>query len=310
MGIVSVQQKGRPKGKFILDGFAREYEGTYQVITTDYTVTLLEVALANLGVAGRIPRWGERLSLDPGAIVVDVAPEQIDDDDPTVWEVRVTWRSFSADPDRQQESGGGSGENPENTNPLLQPPKIKWGTKYVRIGVRETIDTPSRQIVNSAGAPFKNLEIDLPLTTLTINRNEPVFNPFTMDLYKGKVSSNIWQDRTPGRWKCTDIVGEDDYRDGVFYVRVQYDFLLDKPPLYFHQLALLDAGPYYLEAVDVGPPSPRTEMTGTGGFAGDVLLDGAGGKLAANAEPVRLDFNVIDSANFDDLNLPDPAYQP
>ena len=320
--IVSVDEADKRKGSIGLDGFTRSYSRTFIVVTSDSSVEQLQVKLAT-----GIPRVGDFYSvgtgadqwIDFGALCRTVSAEPLDPDERTVWIVTVDYSSKTGDAELQQGggvpglpqtgSGGGDKNNPQLANPLFAPYKVRWGSRKVPRTRLTTVDVPPLPIVNSAGEPFDPPpSVEVSLRTCTVTRPEIGFSPFGSNYFENKTNSGSFQGRAAGRVLCESITGDYAFENGVNYWLVTYEFLFAP----HHDAELLDKGHYYLEGPGGSGPSPGastnvrvTPKTKTGQSVGEVLLDGlTGARLADGAEPETLRFKIRESADFDDLHMP------
>jgi hypothetical protein len=340
VAILKCEELPGREGQISLDGLARRYKRTFEVVTDDRNMAAGVVRLANLGPANRIPRLGEHYAaggvVDFGAIADDIQAVDPEPDYPFLWKVTVSYRSRTVNLTRQQGGGGGSPESPQNTNPILTPAKVTWGTRKVLRNVEHTVPDPvpgpnqgkTLPIVNSAGTPFDpKPQIEIGLRTLTIVRNEAQFRPFSTQLFIGTTNEKPFQASKPETALCEDIRGDLQYSNGTEYFSVTYEFTFapDDDPTFWY-VRQIDWGPKFLKQVN-GQWVLSTLASSTGAVLHDKLLldpgvvkkgallpgvdpktgiyDGTG---VGAAPPNVLKFQVRESNDFGDLHLPDPAW--
>lgn len=315
--IVSVDEVGTRQGSLSLSGLSRKYVRKFEVITSDAEVGQLQVELAaglpRIGASYVVPYWS-----DLGAIVTSISARQEDPEANTYWTVEVEYNSRTSDPQKSSGGGGGGGQPgaPQSANPLLEPAQIVWGKHEVLVARLRTIDelprSQERAIANSAGTPYDPPpQVPVPYRTLTITRNEERYRPFITSLYENTVNDRPFQGRPAYSCLCKSITAQDGYKDNYRYQIVRYEFHFAE----HHDIELLDKGSVYFNSDDTVNRKLIPFATSTGMTMGEGLLNGQGLALPRNAAgaftqaPVNLRFEVYYSQNFDDLDLPDPAYQ-
>jgi hypothetical protein len=261
----------------------REYTRSFRVITDNALTSSVSVRNA----AG-IPRLFDVYAdlggdVDTGAVVRRITETQTEE--PWVWEVLVEYSS-----NVQFEFN--------DVNPLLRPTEIKWGVnRFTRPFNRDLNLQPVR---NSAGTAFDPLpEMDDIRLALTLTRNEASFDASVAEDYINSVNADIFFGSEPGKVKCSSISAERAFDKNTFYWKVTYEFEIKGLGWAFY---LLDQG--YMEKGTA--PNTLVAMRDQFGavLTSPTLLDGAGHKLAAGADPVYLTFDAYPSLPFANLRLP------
>lgn len=270
----------------------RSYTREYRVITDDWTDGPKVVRQAT-----GIPRVGDPYApsgteTDTAAVVTSVTPRQ-NPEHPTVWLVRVEYRTRQIDPLQA------------NEDPLDRPAQIEWSFVPYRKVVWEDID--NNAIDSSAGEPFDPpVEIDDSRPVLRITRNESGFDPARAVEYQDAVNDAAFFGGAVGQVKVASISASNQFEAGIEFWRVSYEFHFRREGW---ALKVLDRGFLRLTA------GARTLATlpahdASGGkildqpVSAPILLDGAGAPLAVGGTPQYRTFNVYKSKDFSVLGLP------
>jgi hypothetical protein len=256
---------------------------------------------------------------DLGARCQSIEPK-VDQDNPLLWVVdcmftsepprRTALGERGYRPSRGQRGGrrlGGSGGGlrlPEgdrdgrSRDPANRDDEYEWSytdrRKVISAAhlVVDGIIQPAAPIANSAGFPFDPLpEIDDSRLTLTISRNEKDYDPRIAFTYGDKLNADPFFDFAPYTAKMRPPVARRFFEDGEFWWRVTYkiEFRTEEP---FWEIELLDAGYHALAGLEDVPyripdrdGNPVNEPW---------PLDGAGGQLEPDAEPVYRRFRPVE----------------
>jgi hypothetical protein len=207
--------------------------------------------------------------------------------DGNVWEVEVEFST--PDP-------GNGGPDQQDPNPLNRPAEIDWGDN--RITVVSEKDHNGDAYVNSAGDPFQNPpQTELFLPTLTHTRNEATFSAADQWFYLGTVNLDNFMGVGEGYARCVGYRGRRQYLAGFgYYWQVTRVFEFNENQ--WSPMKILDKGYRYLL-------DGSKKLASTNGVFHDkeILLDGSGGKLADDVDPVFLEFQPFWGAMFGPLNI-------
>ncbi len=166
--------------------------------------------------------------------VQTVSPKNFDAD-PLRWRVTVNYSNETEDQAEEDED-----------NPLSEPVKRQWRT--VSHEVPATKDRDGTAILNKAGVPY-----DPPLmrtvrnSIMQFDMNEPTFDDATADSYVGALNSLTFAGKAPGKVRCNDITAVEEFKNGVSYWKVHYEFEYNRRGW---QPEVLEMG--YLERVSGG----------------------------------------------------------
>lgn len=281
------------------DPLKTEYEKVFLVETDsnfDTWITIAaDVACEPLGQAYEIlDENGTIVESDPDAFLVkrDITQHE---DDPLKWDVKFKYSTEQPDQD---------------ANPLNRNAEIDW--KLVKYKKAVFKDVFGDTITNSAGEPFlPPREIELHYWRLTIVRNEAVFSSTSAEDYIDHVNLFAWYGWDDGTVKIVSIEPHLAHERGIYFWRVTYVLELKSniDPISLVELGwqeqYLDQGKNELIS---GALVPVT--AGGTGIIRDALLDGTGRKLGVGNTPVYITADLLDSVDFDPLNLPDPNALP
>jgi hypothetical protein len=178
-----------------------------------------EVVLAEAG-AGILPARGDtfidgRGNADPYAICQHITATE--SDDPQKWLVEALYTSEATEIAR------------EDVDPLLEAPKVVWGTEVVQ--QYSSVDINSVPIQSSAGELYPGGHAkERRIRTLKITRNEAVFDIDQADQFQETVNLDPIWGYQPGMVWLYEINSPDahKYRSGVTYAEVQYCFKMDR----------------------------------------------------------------------------------
>jgi hypothetical protein len=279
-----------------------DYERVFRVLTDnplDGPVTVLTAP----GIPKLLEAYADANgSVDGNAFCNKREPTQ-DQDDPTTWLVRCYYTT-----DVTQ-------------SPWLAPPEVTWGTeKYQRPAYaafnpfypnpNDKSVTQFVPVINSAGEMFDPPPMfDDSRPTLTVRRNELVYNQAIAVLYQDAVNSDNFAGFAPGVAKMDSITAVSKQAGPITYWEVTYT-------IHFRRegwaLLLLDSG--YSEAVpdpnNAGKLIKRLIYDPSGHpVSSQWPLNGVGQKLVLdttkpiNEQLVFLSFNVYKALAFADLRL-------
>lgn len=275
------------------DDFSREYSIPYRVEFDG-----MDVSPGIAGTAPGIPvlyaeyNFGD--DIDFGARAIRIHAEQ-DREAPRWWNVDVTFRTLSSDP----------AENIVAENPLERAPKIQVKRTIVEeviVGVVDTANTDSPEddtfiagpMKNSAGEPFDPPPTyERTLVSIVVTKNMPFFEPDWLTL-NDCVNSSVFLGKPPRTIKLSIDDSEREFENGYAFWPVTFEFRYRKETW---DRRTLDQGTYYFE----GDEKQTFETSDGASRVGN--LDGDGGKLAADADPVFLRDRVYPEYDFNALGL-------
>jgi len=315
MAVINVCELWRGRtGSWGEDG-KRSWVRIFRVKTDSIYTGSLSVLVAS---GGQLPRIGdpyqeaEGLATDLGARCRSLTPNQTDD--PWTWEVVANYDNEAPDPTTQEnqqpgednggddggdsggEGGGEGGEGPGD--PTLVPAEFTFtweqGTR-----VLELVDPNGNAVpvVNSANQTF-DPPVEIPYSHPVIicsaaQRNASL--AWTL-LYQDAVNSDRLQIRDltiePGQAKVRGISIAEKHTNGITYDQVTIELELNFD--YWNPLKILDQGFYFLDGADW---SPCVDVNGDP-LSQPALLDGNGGQLAANGQPVFIDIDAFRALPF------------
>lgn len=327
MGFVSVKElfPGRQGSDTIQRNF--RHTRVFEVITDDPTIDDFVA-----GAAPGVPRNGDLHPSNPFAVMVDISATQ-SDQSYYIWTVVCEYSSDLVEAQAREglqyddngdavaptpNMAGGPGDRQDN--PLDRPLVWSTDTEEREVPVLEWLEGGEppfdpwpaafgRKVVNSAGDPF-----DPPLTQtefiglVTVEKNYPIPHDilnlrYQVDLHN-KCNDDNWRGFNPGTMMVRKVRASSQFENNVFFARVSFTFAYNSGGW---QPKIEDAG--YNKRVGVGStPDPyrrvpimvRDEDTGeTAGKDKPHLLDGLGQPLAADAEPVVLQFWTRDRIDFE-----------
>ena len=207
MAIVSKATLFKQSGSIGRD-LVRTYKLTYLVKTDAPEDTAADIMLdATIGLPVQFvtPMPG-----DPRAVAVSLDSCERLENDPNSWHVSYTFDNAS----RQRDSSNDS--DPTDLSPILDY-GVETMTRHVTKGVD---DAPH---LNAAGDPFEPVEVEDYQNYLTAERCELTFNFTVAGLYNNAVNSDYFHGAAPGTLRVK-IVPKQQFRNGVEYFRVRYEF--------------------------------------------------------------------------------------
>lgn len=278
-----------------------QYRRVYLVQSDSDSVGPLQIAFCP-GVPLLGFPYATSTETDATCLVVDRKVQQVTGSR-RLWAVELTYSNKHEDPEENQN---------EQEQLELEPPEVEFSFETYRVpleGKVKLINSSGIEEVNkfggattSAGEPFDPPpEIDASRPVLTVSRNELVFNSVLAITYENAVNSDAFLGANPGQVRVQGISARRQYKKGLRYWRVQYQFVYRKETW---DLELLDIGTWYLEAnaqgtiekkrfvTDDDPPQPRLG-----------LLNGFGVANDAEAPPVFRRFEVYPRLPFANLNI-------
>lgn len=209
------------------------------------------------------------------------------------WTADVIYSSRTTDPDKA--GPGKSG----NTSPLSEPADISWSSGATTEIVEK--DTNGDAILNSVGEAFDPpVEIQVAQPTLTVVQNESTFSGETALDYVFRVNTAPFAGAAAGKLLCTSIGATQEYQNGTTFWKVTYQFMYRESgwqKSLLNQSMIEKDGSDYVRIKD----SDGQFVTEPVPIAADgTAIDRA--NLPASA--VFLDFDVYETADFNDLDLP------
>lgn len=213
-----------------------------------------------------------------------------------LWEITYNYSSKGED-DKGEE------------NPLLKPVKIKVRTNRFEKPIE--VDLEDVMILNSATMPF-----DPPVTkddarpTVTIMRNVPYFDLQILEDYKNATNEDAFLGRPQYFWKVSDLSADmawwDDHGILVQYWEVEME--IEGNPDLWEPVSILDRGRYEFGSDSPDPTAPQKLVPIRAGednrpIQDPVPLNGNGGRLPSDGDPVFLDFSFYPPQSFGALGL-------
>lgn len=201
-----------------LDQFiTREYTRVFRVITNDPKDEPWVVGSA-VGLPILFdPYQGQNGVIDLNSRALRIEPRQ-SDDDPYIWEVVIEYGTKFNGIDASHYSA-----NPASyENPTLRPADVEWG--YVSFQKPIDTDLLNNAVVNSAQDAFDPAPlVDDHRPTLTISRNELVFDPSVAITYMDAVNTDVFFGALPGQAKVAGISANREFEHNLFFWRVTYE---------------------------------------------------------------------------------------
>lgn len=280
--------------KLTEDGVRREASQVY-VVKADSASDNAATIMATSGV----PQFGTVFTGDTRLGVRQRTPRRIGNS--LLWEITINWSSNTKKREEEQE---------EDQPPTERPPVISGDAEVIRLPfVRDSIFTETKPLVASNKQPFLNTPSrDVYVDVLTYTRYEDTFPQAKKVTFQGKVNLS---DVTVGgvtygqKQALISRISYDNGSevDGEWVWRVTYVFkfhpeAVDGSGNGGWMRAFLDQGYFYTDANDnIQHFADDTDSPTTGN------LDGDGGKLDADEDPVFLWFNEFEAVDFTQLNL-------
>ncbi len=207
-----------------------------------------------------------------------------------IWRATIEYTNRPLRIDQQNELG----------NPLDKP--IVVSGSFVRAMKAATEDRNEDPILNSAGEPYAPApEIDDSRDSLIVERNTATIDLAYRAALRDKVNSNAQWGLEPRTIKlCQWLYTIEYYAANFYYIANRWEFEIDVKKWNFRRL---DMGRRELIDGEFVPIMANDEH-----IREPVLLDGAGERLVAPADPVMLESEIYDEAAFSGLPLPDPLF--
>lgn len=289
--LVGVKHGGRGGG--VGNNWARKYSTTYVVETDSVDDGVQAVLTAVDPTTGlRIPYVGNTYALgnevDTASWCQSVEAKEDDDGNGVQWTVTAEFAAY--DP------------TAFSANPTEWPLRVEFSAAtYDRV---VWFDVNGDPILNSAHDRFDDpLTRDESRVLIIVTRNELV-RDFAIDFastYNDKINSDTWNGFAPYSVKIGAITSGQPQTgpDGSVYYAVTYPFAIDRN---LWRKTLLDQG---LAELDNGSPARQKPILDADGqpVGEAVPLNGSGKRLATNATPVSLDFDILEEIAFSGLNL-------
>jgi hypothetical protein len=289
----------------------RTYSERYRCISNDVNESQLTV-LADV----RLPRRLARKFDDDAARAVK--RNAVQTDAPYVWDATI---DYSTEIDGKLIDPA-TGEPKPFENPLDDPPSYEWDTEDVPC-VREYDARGNLYLMSSMEKPDPAKEDVETVLSYRIERNELYYDgrPSIAILYKGTVNKTTFRGFEKWAVKCKRISWKELYRNGIWYSRVTYEFLVKYALKVLPRLGVdvskwsiiekwmpeyvLDQGFY-----EIVPPNnpPQVLMLDRRGqpLSAPVPLDGKGRRLDVTAVPFLPFYHErypFPEADFAELNL-------
>ncbi len=219
MSVISVQEIWPGRDSDSEFSKSRTHKRVFRVLTDSHSD---DGTVA--GSAAGLPVPYEQHPGDPGARATKQTVTQ-DTASPRKWIVTVEYST-------------GTQEQEEDDNPLNEPVKRSWSVQ--KISRLLTKNTSGKAVLNAAGDPFDPpAELPRSLTMVKFVRNEASFGGSTIRQYIDKINSRPFGGAAVECIRCDSITADENFKNGVSYFTVTYEFLED--PLGW-QPKLLEAG--------------------------------------------------------------------
>jgi hypothetical protein len=326
MAVVSIAQEAPDSPKATFELGQHVITRKFKVQTDSFSDGPGTVALA-IGVPRLFQPYVFGREYLPFCRVREVEPERIAPNS-LWWIVTVTYRTPELKGGAQGDggnssgsdasSGDGGGTQTENDqqfeNPLLALAEIETHFQTQQQAIYAVYDTSKNPPTftaakSSAGEIFNPPPMkDSSTFVMTITRNEGILSPHPAlaVLYQDTVNSDSFWGCGAGQVKCQSITVQrqnKQYPDGTDfpYLRVTYTFHFKES----WDLSLLDKGSYYKDDIGGFPPVVnKVRFKSDDGNPIEGLLDGKGGKLGDDANPVFLPVRPYNRLPFAALGLP------
>ena len=290
--IVSIDEIGHGKRRasyhgsrynLALDAPEREWVHAYRVVTDDAQMdadSMLEAAwVSTAGQDGPLPNLWEQHPTDTDAYAVEFGIEETEH--PKRWLVTVTYQLAP--------------------KPWEEPGVWRISGAQTERAIEE--DVNGAALVNKAGDPF-DPPITVPdgYTVLTCAQNFQTIDTADIeDNFKFHTNVAEFRGHAAGAVLLADWSAEPDFKNGLHYWRTTYTFHArtrgwNSKPLnagFRQKLTLPVVGS---QLVSIRDPSGQI-------VSSPALLDNTGAKLAVGGTPIFLDFQVFNSADFNQLGL-------
>jgi hypothetical protein len=215
-------------------------------------------------------------------------------DDGFLWQVDC---KYSTKGDGDEEEG--------QENPILQPTQISVRTNRFTRAIDKDRSDPPLKIANSAGQGFDPpLEIDDSRPSLVLKKNVSYFSLAWLEEYKDATNSDDYLGFPQYFWKVASITADRTYWDAPDGSRFYYweaSLEIEGNDELWWPTKVLDRGRY-----QKGPGNtllPIRVGTDRKPVQDPVPLDGAGGNLGPDDDPIFLEFDVYKRRSFGALGL-------
>ena len=260
-------------------------------VTTDDTSDGPDTVCSAAGLPDILDSYAVGNDSVAGALLSSKSARRASSKDRKQWVVTCNYSTLEGDDDSEAE------------NPLDRPLDISWGSNSYTEPVDKDIN--GDPIDSSAGEPFDpSVERENSRPVLTVVKNQASFTASTKLDYENRINADTFYGAEPGWAKMADIQAQKAYENGVSYWRVTYQIEF-KPGGWTKEV--LDQGFYKLTTTGEGESATtQKELIKDKDnlpLNQPALLDGSGGELAANADPVFLDFEVYETAVFGQLGI-------
>lgn len=193
--------------------------------------------------------------------------------------------------------------NDPTQNPLAQPASVSFSAITQDVEIDEDVNGDPIQTVN--GEPIAGVTRPFTDLAITVRRNLPTFNPLSISEYMNKVNSVTWYGLPAGTVRIMDIAASNVFSNDLeywdvsitFQVRRGFGSVTDAKAWWYrtaHQGYIVDDG--------AGNKVYATDDNGVT-VAQPVMLNLSTGVQLAAGTGAYIEFQVLETADFNDLNL-------
>ena len=194
----------------------------------------------------------------------------------------------------------------ESNDPTEMPPEVRWTSEEYEEVLREDVEDQNKKVVTKCGEPLL-LTIKRVIPVLTIKRTETApFDPTKIVNYTNTVNSGAFWGAAAesalmagieANYKLVDTVnnGKKWFVDVTYTIKFRFEPNNSKP----WKARILHAGTKYFPKAG----AEAQKWMDVAGNTGTINLDANGLKLADNAAPVYLDFNVYRKVSWASLHI-------
>lgn len=194
----------------------------------------------------------------------------------------------------------------EETEPTELPPEIRWTSEQYEEVLRQDAIDNNKKVVTACGEPLLlTAKKVIPVLTIKRTQNAP-FSPLVILQYTNTVNSSAFWGAGANTalmasieavYKQVDTLnaGKKWFVDVTYVIKFKFDPNFQEP----WKARILHAGTKYFPKAG----AEAQKWMDVAGNTGVINLDANGLKLADNAAPIYLDFNVYRKADWSSLNL-------
>jgi hypothetical protein len=218
---------------------------------------------------------------------------------PQYFQVTVGYQALTSDP------------NDPSQNPLAQPAVVSFSSVTQEVEIDEDVNGDPIETVN--GEPLVGVTRPFTDLVITVSRNLPTFNPVSISTYMNKVNSATWYGLPAGTVRIMDIQAQNQFSEDFefwavtisFQVRRGYGSVTDAKA-WWHRCAhqgyiIKQVSP---AAIGYAKADPADDFTDGGTtVAQPVMLDLTTGERLASGTGAYIDFQVLETIDFNTLNL-------